>query len=179
MTDAVGTITESLPIPDEQKQQIQQKAGQVSDQVSGQITSQVGARANQVGGQASSIADALRSSGRQLEEQGQTAPANVINMAADRADQLGTYLSSSDPNQILADVEDFCRQQPWVVIAGGIALGFLGARFLKASGSRRYRQYSGSPARSQAGYPTNGYQREVFYEPDGEIDVEVYREGGI
>ncbi len=179
MTDAVGTITQSLPISEEQKQQISEKAGEVTSQVSGQITSQVGARAGQIGSSATSIASALRSSGQQLQEQGETAPANVVNMAADRADQLGQYLSTSDPNQILSDVEDFCREQPWVVIAGGIALGFLGARFLKSSSSRRYsQQYSSPPSyrRSTGGYPSNGYERDVVFEAE---TIEPYGRGGI
>jgi ElaB/YqjD/DUF883 family membrane-anchored ribosome-binding protein len=176
MTDTVATVTQSLPIPDEHKQQITEKAGQVSNQLGSMITDQVGTRAGQAGQQASSIAGALRSSGYQLEEQGQDAPAQVLHMAANRADQLGTYLLRSDPNQILADVENLCRQQPWVVIAGGIALGFVGARFLKASGSRR----------SQERYGTYGNQPPRYAYPDGygystyaREGVETHPTGGV
>ena len=120
-----------MPIPDEQKDMVVEKAGQVSERVSSQITSQIGIRAAQAGEQATTIADALRAGSSQLEDGGQQAPANMINMAADRVEELGQYLSAAEPSQIVADVEDFCRQQPWVVIAGGIALGFVGAASLK------------------------------------------------
>jgi ElaB/YqjD/DUF883 family membrane-anchored ribosome-binding protein len=176
MADAVDTITQNLPIPDSQKQMLSEKAGQVTDQVTGTITSQVGVRASQVGEQATTIAGALRTSGEQLRSQGQSAPANVVDMAAERAEQLGQYLSYSDPNQILGDVEDFCRQQPWVVIAGGIAAGFVAARFLKASSTRRYDEYQtrrysdGNDGRSYNGY---GYARYRTPPP------EPYREGGF
>jgi ElaB/YqjD/DUF883 family membrane-anchored ribosome-binding protein len=145
MTDTISSIADTLPISEDQKQQISDKAGQVTNQLQAQITSQVGTRAAQWGDQASTIAGALRTTGQDLGDQGQDAPAKVVNMAADRVDRLGQYLSYSDPNQILNDIEDLCRQQPWVVIAGGIALGFLGARFLKASSSRRYSREYPSP----------------------------------
>jgi hypothetical protein len=174
MTDTLGAVTQSLPISNEQKQQITENAGQVAQQVGSQLTEQVGSRVSEAGSQASSIAGALRISSRQLEDQGQTAPAHVMNMAANRADQVGTYLSGSDPSQILADVEDFCRQQPWLVIGAGVALGFLGARFLKASSSRRYNErratWSGPNGRVRA--EAYGY---TAYEPD----EATYRSGGI
>ena len=61
------------------------------------------------------------------------------------------YLRESDADRILSDVEDFGRRQPWAVIAGGVALGLVASRFLKASSTRRYDQRSAnprSPARS-------------------------------
>jgi len=41
---------------------------------------------------------------------------------------------------MLHDVEDFGRQRPWAVLAGGLALGVVAARFLKASSRTRYQQ---------------------------------------
>jgi hypothetical protein len=68
----------------------------------------------------------------------------VADQAADRAERLGSYLQESDADRILRDVEDLARRQPWAVAAGGLALGFVASRFLKASSQRRY---ASEPAR--------------------------------
>ena len=39
---------------------------------------------------------------------------------------------NSDGDKILHDIEDFGRRQPTAVLVGGLALGFLASRFLKA-----------------------------------------------
>ena len=106
----------------------------------------------------------------QLREQGKEKPARLAEQAADRAERLGSYLKESDAERILGDVEDFARQRPWAVIAGGIAVGFAASRFLKASSTERYQRTAaqrqtprplyagGDPAPTgngpRAGYPT-------------------------
>jgi hypothetical protein len=70
--------------------------------------------------------------------------------------RLGGYLEESDADRILGDVEDFARRQPWAVVAGGLALGFMAARFMKASSSERYQQRLGSSSGSSAGSASNG-----------------------
>jgi hypothetical protein len=85
--------------------------------------------------------------GEELRRQGKEGPAKLADQAADRADRLGSYLQDSDADRILRDVEDFGRRQPWAVVAGGLALGFLASRFLKASSRDRYESsYSGNGA---------------------------------
>ena len=86
-------------------------------------------------GDARSVADELRN-------QGKDQPAKLAEQAAQRAESLGDYLQRSDGDTILRDLEDFGRQRPWAVIAGGLALGFAASRFLKASSSRRYESSS-------------------------------------
>ena len=81
----------------------------------------------------SGIASDVRSVSEQLREQGKDQPAKLAEQAADRAERLGGYLRDNDADRILSDVEDFGRRQPWAVIAGGVAVGFLASRFLKAS----------------------------------------------
>jgi hypothetical protein len=75
-----------------------------------------------------------------LRQQGKDQPAKLAEQAADRAERLGDYLKNSDADRILQDVEDFGRRQPWAVIAGGVALGLVASRFLKASSTRRYEE---------------------------------------
>ncbi|HET9592179.1 MAG TPA: hypothetical protein VFP17_04615, partial [Solirubrobacterales bacterium] len=64
--------------------------------------------------------------------------------AAEQTERVGSYLKEKGPDEMLHDVEDFGRERPWAVLAGGLALGVVAARFLKASSRSRYQQRSGS-----------------------------------
>jgi len=93
------------------------------------------------------MASDVRAVSASLREQGKDQPAKLAEQAADRAERLGSYLRESDADRILGDVEDFGRRQPWAVIAGGVTLGLVASRFLKASSIDRYEQRSSVPRR--------------------------------
>ena len=116
------------------KEQAQQAAGQARDQ----LRTQVDQRSTQAGEQVSSTASDIRSVSETLREQGKDKPAQLAEQAATHVEKVGSYLTRSDADRILHDAEDFARQRPWAVVAGGIALGFAASRFLKASSSDRY-----------------------------------------
>ena len=78
---------------------------------------------------ASSCASRARTSPRSSPSRPRTAPSSSA-----------TTCSDTDADRILGDIEDFGRRQPWAVIAGGVALGLVASRFLKASSTRRYEQ---------------------------------------
>jgi hypothetical protein len=153
---------------DRAKEQAQQAAGQAKEQAqqaAGQAKSklqtQVDQRSTDAGQKVGGFASDVRSVGDQLRQQGKEQPAKLADQAADRAERLGSYLTESDADRILGDVEDFGRRRPWAVIAGGVALGFAASRFLKASSSRRYQQRgrsaNGLPARTPDVYrPPSG-----------------------
>jgi hypothetical protein len=137
---------------DQAKEKASEAAGQAKEQVqqaSGQAKSklreQVDQRSTEAGRQVSSTASDIRSVGEQLRGDGKDTPARLADQAAERAESLGSYLTESDADRILNDVEDFARRQPWAVALGGLALGFAASRFLKASSSERYQsRYSGN-----------------------------------
>jgi hypothetical protein len=118
------------------KEQTQQAAGQARER----MREQVDQRSTQAGEQIATQAGDIRTVAQQLREQGKDRPAQLGEQAAERAERLGSYLKESDADRILADVEDFARERPLAVIAGGIALGLVASRFLKASSAERYRQ---------------------------------------
>jgi ribosomal protein S15P/S13E len=119
--------------------------GQVQDRMKDQVNT----RSTQAGEQVTSITEGIRKMGEHFQSQGQDAPARMTEQAAQRADQLAGYLRRSDADTILRDVEEFGRRQPWVLVAGGVAAGFLASRFLKASSSRR--QGAGAAGGGQMG----------------------------
>jgi hypothetical protein len=131
------------------KEQAQQAAGQAK----GALRTQVDQRSTEAGERVGGVASDVRSVGDHLRRQGKDQPARLADQAADRADRVGSYLKQSDADRILGDLEDFGRRQPWAVIAGGVALGLVASRFLKASSSRRYEQRREIPGQIPAHTP--------------------------
>jgi hypothetical protein len=128
-------------------QQAKEKAQEVGQQAQSTVREQVDQRSTQVGEQVSGTAESLRTVGEQLRSEGKDTPARLADQAAERSERLGGYLKDADADTLLRDVEDFGRRQPWAVALGGLALGLVAARFLKASSSERY-QSSSNGARS-------------------------------
>jgi hypothetical protein len=122
--------------------QAKEKAREAAGQARGRLRSQVDQRSTDAGQRVGDFASDVRSVGEQLRKQGKDQPAKLADRAADRAERLGSYLKESDADRIMGDIEDLGRRQPWAVIAGGVAMGLVASRFLKASASDRYAQRS-------------------------------------
>jgi hypothetical protein len=120
------------------KEKAQEAAGQAKEKAGSQLRSQVDQRSTDAGHRVGGLASDVRAVGESLRERGKDQPAKLAEQAADRAERLGRYLEESDADRILGDVEDFGRRQPWAVIAGGVAVGLVASRFLKASSIDRY-----------------------------------------
>jgi hypothetical protein len=153
-----GGATDALK---EQAGQVTEKAREATGTVQDRVREQVDSRSTQAGEQVGSVSAAVRNMGDQLRDQGNDLPAQLAHQVADRVDQLGHYLREADADRILRDVEDFGRRQPWVVAAAGLAAGVAAARFIKASGRRRYESsgYDGprslpSPTHASTAYGT-------------------------
>jgi ElaB/YqjD/DUF883 family membrane-anchored ribosome-binding protein len=161
-----GTGTGGSGTTDQAKDKAQQAAGQAKDQaqqVAGQakeqaqqvagkaqglLRTQVDTRSTQAGEQIKSQASDIRTIGDQLRSQGKDKPAQLVDQAAQRIEGIGDYLQRADADAIIDDIERFARQRPWAILAGGLSLGFIAARGLKASSTERY-QAGGSSARRQ------------------------------
>jgi hypothetical protein len=140
MSSFGGTTTANGP--SSTTEQAKEKAHEGAQQAKRGLRDQVDQRSTDAGERVSSMAGDARSVADELRNQGKDQPAKLAEQAAQRAESLGNYLQRSDGDTILRDIEDFGRQRPWAVIAGGLALGFAASRFLKASSSRRYESNS-------------------------------------
>lgn len=120
------------------KEQAQAAAGNAASKAQDAVRTQVDERSSQAGEQATSMASDLRSVSEQLRSQENERAANLAEKAANKAEEMGGYLKDANADRILGDVEDLGRRQPWLALAGGVALGVVAARFLKASSSQRY-----------------------------------------
>ena len=144
MSDSSGTTGQAQEKAKEVTGQAQEKMQGAAQEARGRVRDQVDQRSTQAGERVGSTAQDIRSVSDELRKQGKEQPAKLAEQAAQRAESLGDYLKRTDGDMILRDVEDFGRQRPWAVIAGGLALGFAASRFLKASSSRRYEGSSSS-----------------------------------
>jgi len=134
----------------EAAQVAQEKAQEAKGKARNRVSSEVDNRSTQAGEQAQSVAEDVRSFSEHLRGQGKDKPAEYADKAAERVTQVSDYLKRSDGDAILRDAERLGRDKPWAVMAGGLALGIVASRFLKASSSRRYREFESSsnlPAR--------------------------------
>src|SRR4051812_30593356 len=132
MADATAQATERAQ---EVAGQAKDKAQEAAGQAKGRVREQVDQRSTEAGKQVSTTAGDLRSVSEELRKQGKDTPARVAEQAAERTERVGSYLTESDADRILHDVEDFARPQPWAVVAGGVGLGVTPPRGPKASSS--------------------------------------------
>jgi hypothetical protein len=125
---------------------VQEKAGQATEKAARALREQVSNRSTQASEQLRSYTDVLRQTAEKLDADGKSSAAGAANTLVERLERSAGYFEQSDPDRLLHDAEDFGRRNPWIVIAGGIGLGLVSSRFLKASSRRRYE--------SSPSYPT-------------------------
>ncbi len=127
-------------------EQFSTKAHELGEDVSLQVREQLDRRSTQAGEQVQAMGHALQSGVEQLRSEGNGVPAKVMTQVAERAEDLGVYLQSTQADQMLTDLERFARRRPWVTAGVGVLAGFVASRFVKASADRRYessRSYGG------------------------------------
>ena len=83
------------------------------------------------------IATAFHSAGDHLRGENQERLAGLADSLAGQVDQAANYLRTADLDRMVRDVEDLARRQPALVFGAALALGLIGARFLKSSDSNR------------------------------------------
>jgi hypothetical protein len=130
--------------------QAKDTAGQVAEQAKQQATSQLESQKERTVGALMTVAEAVRQTGQHLHEQDQQAVGGYVNQAAERIETLTDYLRTRDVPELLADTQALARRQPGLFLTGAVALGFIGARFLKSSGRRAMSQAAGNSGNSVA-----------------------------
>ena len=155
---SVGSEGGSMPEQAKEKVQegvelVQEKAEELKGTAGDRVRREVDARSTQAGTQLQGTAAAMRRSTGQLRQEGNEGPARAMEFVAERAERLGSYLTGANADQVLRDVEDFARRQPWLVAVGGATAGFFAARFLKASGRARYQAGSAPTGSRRAWQP--------------------------
>jgi hypothetical protein len=145
--------------------QVQDKAQEAVGKAQGALREQIEQRSSQAGEKVGDTAQDLRSVSDELRNQGKETPAKLADRAAERAEQVGSYLRESNGDKLLEDVEDLGRRQPLVALAGGLAVGLVAARFLKASSQSRYRSRTGSEGLTREMHETPPTRRDPVPPP--------------
>ena len=88
---------------------------------------------NETADRINGIASAFRRTSESLRSEQQDRLANLTDTVAEQVDRFSSYLRNHDLGDVRDDVENLARRQPAVAIGAALALGMLGARFLKSS----------------------------------------------
>ncbi|HEV7566471.1 MAG TPA: hypothetical protein VGO31_10975 [Microbacteriaceae bacterium] len=157
MANVTAERKQARSATEQAKERVQDVAEQAKGQTREQLRTQISQRSSQAGEQLSSVADAMRKTSEHLRGEGKDSVAKVLDGTAQRSERLGGYLTRADGDQILRDVEDIARKQPWLFVGGSAVFGFLASRFMKASSSNRYQgAASGRYPQSQGQLSTGG-----------------------
>jgi hypothetical protein len=142
-TGTVGTETSDEPRDGgtgRARAQIREVKDQVVDQAKNsfrQARDSAGTSLTQSRSQAadriSGIAEAVRGTSERLRSDNQPSVANLTDSLADQVERLSSYLRDRDLTEFRRDLEGFARRQPAVAVGVALALGMLGARFIKSS----------------------------------------------
>jgi hypothetical protein len=135
-------------------EQAKEKVQGAARQAKGRISEQVDQRSTQAGQQINTVARDVRSVAEELRTQGKDKPAQYAEQAAERVQSAGQWLEQKNGDELLRDVEDFARRNPWAVAAGGLVLGLAASRLLKASSSERYRSSQSNGSGTYSGTRT-------------------------
>jgi hypothetical protein len=134
-------------------QQARQQAGQLAARGGEQVKGQLANQKQQAAQRIEPIQTALRQTAQQLREQDQGSIAEYTEKAADRVEQFSGYLRDTDVDEMAEEVRNFARRRPALFLGGAVALGFLGARFLKSSSQGAYSGGSGTDGAPVAALP--------------------------
>ena len=89
--------------------------------------------------------------------------ADFADTAAERVEQLSTYLREHDAREIVDRAEQFARRQPALVVGGGLLAGLLVGRMLRSgssAGSGQQFGQTGSPGNTGWSGGGNGWTGE-------------------
>ena len=123
------------------------------------VMDQIDQRTTELGSKVREHVGNLRSMGDTLRSQGMESTAGLVDKAAGRLDSIASYLTDTDGDRIVHDLEIFARNQALLTAATGLLGGMLAARLLKASATQRYRTYS----QPETDYSGSSYGRADVY----------------
>ena len=117
-------------------QTIRRKSGEAAHQLQEKSNEFVQTRKSELAGKVSGCGAAVRRAADKLRDEEDPNIAHYADMVADRFEQAGQYLETSDLRAMYHDVENFARRRPEIVLGGMFVAGLALARFLKASNER-------------------------------------------
>lgn len=105
------------------------------------IVSQLETRGRDLGETLSQHAGNLHEMSETLRTQGKEPTARIVDYAATKLENVSTYMRETDGSRMIHDLESVARENALITAAVGLVGGLTIARLLKASASKRYRDY--------------------------------------
>lgn len=131
-----GTSQDMTDKAREAARQAQHTAGDLAGQARHQATSQLASQKDRVADSLGGVAQRLRQTGHQMDDQDDMGLTRYVDRAASQVESFSTYLRQNDIGGLVDDVERFARREPAIFFGGAFLLGLLGARFMKSSRPR-------------------------------------------
>jgi hypothetical protein len=140
----------SLETQTQGSEPLQEAAGEIADQAGRTADAKASTMMTQAGDALEQVARAARDAANSLRQE-RPEVAGFVETGATKAEEAAQYLRQHNAREAIATAEEAARKQPALVIAGGLALGLVAARFLRSAGG------SGSMSGSGSGmYGTSG-----------------------
>ena len=114
-------------------QQAKQQANDLASRGGEQVKSQLANQKHDAAQRLTPITVALRETAQQLRKQGQAPVAQYADKTSDQVERFSGYLRETEVDELVDQARGFARGRPAIFLGGAVALGFLGARFLKSS----------------------------------------------
>ncbi len=152
MTTAMGgDASQELNGGTQQGERLQGAASGLVDQATRTAEAQASTTMTKAGDALEQVAQAIRDAGNGLREQ-QPQIAGVADTAAQQVEGVSSYLREHDAREVVNSAQQWARQQPALVVGGGLALGLLVGRFLKSGASQGGQGGGTTDAYGTAGY---------------------------
>jgi hypothetical protein len=113
--------------------QARQQANDLASRGGEQVKSQLANQKHEASQRLTPVQVALRETAQQLRKQGQAPVAQYADKTADQVERFSGYLRETEVDEMVEEARGFARSRPGLFLGGALALGFLGARFLKSS----------------------------------------------
>jgi hypothetical protein len=134
--------------------QVQGTVTGLKDQVMQQASNQLTSRLESVTGSLDMAVKLLRTAGDTVREQEKTGVADSITGVADRLEGWSSSIRDQDVDKIIAETKQMAQKQPVLFVSGAVALGFIGARFLRSSAAKQQDEMSSSSSGSDDSSPS-------------------------
>jgi hypothetical protein len=126
-------------------QQARQQANDLASRGGEQVKSQLANQKHEASQRLTPVQVALRETAQQLRKQGQAPVAQYADKTSDQVERFSGYLRETEVDEMVEEARGFARSRPGLFLGGALALGFLGARFLKSSSQEAASGGNGEP----------------------------------
>ncbi len=123
----------SLETQSQESAPLQEAAGEIADQAGRTADAKASTMMTQAGDALEQVARAAREAANSLRQE-RPEVAGFVETGATKAEEAAQYLRQHSGREAIATAEEAARKQPALVIAGGLALGLVAARFLRSAG---------------------------------------------